>query len=157
VRETAALAETLTGVSLSSAAVSRLARPLDAQVAAFHRRPIALPVRYLLLDGLWVAVRESARTRRRVVPAAYGIAADGRRELLDYRQTMVESTAAWGRLLGFSRGRTGCTGGPDAPPASRDSVEQRLCRVVSDRHGCGYVRPSDLRLFASNRDMSAVG
>jgi putative transposase len=99
-RETAALATTLTGVPLSAAAVSRLARGLDAQVAAFHRRRIVFPARYLLLDGLWVSVRGGhGRAGRRVVLACYGIAADGRRELLDYRQAQGESTAAWGALL----------------------------------------------------------
>lgn len=99
-RETAALAGTLTGVSLSAAAVSRLARSLDAQVAAFHRRPVTFPARYLLCDGLWVSIRRPhGRAGRRVVLAAYGIAADGSRELLDYRQAMAESTAAWGTLL----------------------------------------------------------
>ena len=34
-------AETLTGVPLSAASISRLTRQLDDQVAAFHRRPIA--------------------------------------------------------------------------------------------------------------------
>jgi len=99
-RETAALAATLTGVNLSAAAVSRLARSLDAQVASFHRRPITFPARYLVLDGLWVSIRRPhGRAGRRVVLAAYGIAADGRRELLDYRQAMAESTTAWGNLL----------------------------------------------------------
>jgi transposase-like protein len=99
-RETAALAETLTGVRLSAASVSRLARALDAQVAAFHRRPIRLAARYLLVDGLWVSVRASARARRRVVLAAYGIDEHGRRELLDYRQAASESSAEWTRFLG---------------------------------------------------------
>ena len=100
VRETAALAETLTGVSLSAAAVSRLAARLDAQVAAFHRRPITFPARYLLVDGLWVSVRGSTgRAAERVILAAYGIDAAGNRELLDYRQATSESAAAWGALL----------------------------------------------------------
>ena len=99
-RETAALAETLTGVPLSAAAVSRLARDLDGQVAAFHRRPIIVPVRYLLVDGLWVSVRGSAgRTQRRVVLAAYGIDEHGQREMLDYRQGASESAAEWTRFL----------------------------------------------------------
>ncbi len=97
-RETATLAETLTGVSLSAASVSRLARQLDGQVAAFHRRPITFGAWYLLVDGLWLSVRQG-RTKRRVVLAAYGIAADGRRELLDYRQAASESSAEWSRLL----------------------------------------------------------
>jgi putative transposase len=100
VRETAALAQTLTGVALSAAAVSRLARSLDAQVAAFHRRPVTFPARYLLLDGLWISVRRGdGRASRRVILAAYGIDALGHRELLDYRQATGESTAAWSRLL----------------------------------------------------------
>jgi transposase-like protein len=99
-RETAALAETLTGVSLSAAAVSRLAVSLDAEVAAFHRRRITFPARYLLCDGLWVSVRGSAgRAGRRVILAVYGIDATGGRELLDYRQATAESAAAWGALL----------------------------------------------------------
>jgi len=99
-RETAALAETLTGVSLSAAAISRLVRSLDAQVAAFHRRPVTFRARYLLLDGLWVSVRRGdGRSQRRAVLAAYGIDEQGRRELLDYRQATGESTAAWSRLL----------------------------------------------------------
>jgi len=99
-RETAALAERLTGVSLSAAAVSRLTAQLDDQVAVFHHRPIRLPVRYLLLDGLWVSVRASnGHAYKRVVLAAYGISPDGRRELLDYRQALGESTTAWGTLL----------------------------------------------------------
>jgi len=99
-RETARLAETLTGVPLSAASVSRLTRRLDAQVAAFHRRPITLVARYLLVDGLWVSVRRaSGRATKRVVLAVYGIDAEGRRELLDYQQAASESAAAWGRLL----------------------------------------------------------
>lgn len=99
-RETAALAERLTGVPLSAASVSRLAAALDGRVAAFHRRPITLEVRYLLLDGLWLSVRDhSRRASRRVVLAAYGIDGAGRRELLDYRQASSESAAAWGTLL----------------------------------------------------------
>jgi putative transposase len=98
-RETAALATTLTGVSLSAASVSRLAAQLDAQVAAFHRRPVDFPARYLLCDGLWVSVRSSGRAQQRVVLAAYGIDAAGNRELLDYRQAASESAAEWRRLL----------------------------------------------------------
>jgi putative transposase len=99
-RETAALAQTLTGVPLSAAAISRLLRSLDAQVAAFHRRPVTFPARYLLLDGLWVSVRRAdGRASRRVILAAYGIDAHGHRELLDYRQATGESTAAWSLLL----------------------------------------------------------
>ncbi len=99
-RETAQLAHELTGVPLSAASVSRLAARFDDQVLAFHRRPISFPARYLLLDGLWVSVRNrTRRAQKRVVLAAYAIDEEGRRELLDYRQAASESAAAWGVLL----------------------------------------------------------
>jgi transposase-like protein len=41
----------------------------------------------------------SCHAAKRVVLAAHGISADGRRELLDYRQATAESTMAWGVLL----------------------------------------------------------
>jgi len=105
-RETAALAERLTGVSLSAATISRLTAQLDGQVASFHRRRMGMPVRYLLLDGLWVSVRGSdGHASKRVVLAAYGIGADGTRELLDYRQALSESAWAWGTLLRSLVGR----------------------------------------------------
>ncbi len=99
-RETARLATELTGLPLSAASVSRLAARLDAQVAAFHHRPIEGGARYLLLDGLWVSVRDrTRRAAKRVILAAYAIDEAGRRELLDYRQAASESAAAWGILL----------------------------------------------------------
>jgi len=98
-RETASLAETLTGVTLSATGVSRLVARLDGLVERFHRRPIVFPARYLLVDGLWVSVRQHGRAARRVILAVYGIDAHGRRELLDYAQATSESAAAWRRLL----------------------------------------------------------
>lgn len=63
-RETAALAQRLTGVSRSAAAASRLSGVLDGQIARFHRRPIRLPVRYRLLDGRWSPLALSSGPRR---------------------------------------------------------------------------------------------
>ncbi len=62
-RETAALAEALTGVPLSAASVSRLAAELDAQLAAFHRRPVA-PA------GALPAARRALGVRSRLRPGA---------------------------------------------------------------------------------------
>ena len=44
----------LLGERVSAATVSRVARTLDAAVAAFHRRPLANRYRALLLDGVSV-------------------------------------------------------------------------------------------------------
>ena len=127
-RETAALAETLTGVPLSRAAVSRLARALDAQVAAFHRRPITFPARYLLVDGLWVggpaprragpAARRPRRLRDRCGTGAGSCSTTARRP--------AESAAEWGRLLTLAR---------RARPRPRRGRARRRRRGRRDRRG----------------------
>ena len=128
-RETAALATTLTGVPLSAASVSRLARELDAQVAAFHRRSVAFAARYLLVDGLWVSVRSATRAQKRVVLAAYGIDEAGRRELLDYRQAASESAAEWRRLSPRSSpGASTPTRSSLSPPTGRAGSRRRSPR-----------------------------
>ncbi|MGD0863909.1 MAG: transposase [Candidatus Limnocylindrales bacterium] len=84
-REMAALAERLTGVSLSAAAVSRLTAQLDSAVAAFFiggRSACRCATCSSMAYGS--AVRgSSGHASKRVVLAAYGISADGHRELLD--------------------------------------------------------------------------
>jgi hypothetical protein len=135
-RETAALAETLTGVPLSLAAVSRLGRALDARVAAFHRRPMTFEARYLLCDGLWVSVRDrSGRAAKRVILAAYGIDTAGGRELLDYRQATAESAAAWGSSCARSSSGgsipRGSSSWPPTGPAGSPQRSPRRCPVPS--------------------------
>ena len=120
-RETAALAETLTGVPLSAASVSRLAAQLDAQVAAFHRRPVtfagALPARRRPV-GVG-PLRDPGH--KRVVLAAYGIDADGRRELLDYRQAAcgVGGRVGSSAHARSSRGASTPTRSSWSPPTGR--------------------------------------
>ena len=85
---------------LSAASVSRLVRALDAQVAAFHRRPITFPARYLLVDGLWVSVRGAAggpSDGSSWPPTASTSTAAGSCSTTVRRP--AESAAEWGRLL----------------------------------------------------------
>ena len=99
------LAERLTGVPRSAAAMSRLGRA--ARRAGGRVPPPADDVRGPLPPALRRAVglgpRPGRAGDRRVILAAYGIDAAGRRELLDYRQATAESAAAWGILLLLAR------------------------------------------------------
>ena len=67
----------LLGRPLSPATVSRVARTLDAAVAAFHRRHLANRCKALMPDGVVLARKTGADAVRRPVPVATGILPDG--------------------------------------------------------------------------------
>ena len=89
----------LLGRPLSAATVSRIAKTLDAAVAAFHRRPLANRYKALMLDGVVLARRTGAGALRRPVLVALGIRHDGKKEIIDFRLAASESAAEWERFL----------------------------------------------------------
>jgi len=93
-REVGELLERLWGVRLSASAVSDIVRVLDAEVRKFHKRTFEDVYRFLFLDGVWVKV-SGYQVVEKVVLVAYGVRADGRREVLDFRLAASESAAAW--------------------------------------------------------------
>ena len=99
----------LLGRPVSPATVSRVARTLDAAVAAFHRRPLANRYKALMLDGVVLARKTGAGAVRRPVLVALGILPDGRKEIIDFQLARGESAAEWERLL-TSLHRRGLTG-----------------------------------------------
>ena len=99
----------LLGRPVSPATVSRVARTLDAAVAAFHRRRLANRYKALMLDGVVLARKTGAGAVRRPVLVALGILPDGRKEIIDFQLARGESAAEWERLL-TSLHRRGLTG-----------------------------------------------
>jgi putative transposase len=88
------------GEAYSAQTISRITRGLDAAVEQFHRRPLGDHYLYLFLDGVVLKVRDgTGKMRKRTVLAAYGITAQGERELLAYRQVRGESEVAWTAFL----------------------------------------------------------
>jgi putative transposase len=112
VRSIGPILDGLLGLSISPAQVSRLAREWDHLVAQFHSRPLEDRYVYLFLDGIHLKRRSpprlfrklSERTRK-VVLVAYGITAEGVKELIGYRLENSEAEAGWRRLLGSLRQR----------------------------------------------------
>ena len=98
-RQVGAVLEGLLGEPVSAATVSRVARKLDVEVAAFHHAPLADDVRYLFLDGVTMRVKGAAHVQRRLVLCAYAITTTGERRLLDFRLAPSESQAAWEAFL----------------------------------------------------------
>ena len=108
-RQTGAVLEALCGHSLSATSVSRLTRSLEEQARRFHIRELQDRYRYLLLDGVYLRVRQADGVKRRVVLCAYGIAANGERELIDFQLARSEGQRAWEGFLNslFQRGLIG--------------------------------------------------
>lgn len=97
------------GERVSASTVSRIAKTLDAAVAAFHQRPLTNRYKALVLDGVVLARRTGAGAVRRPVLVALGITPENRKEIIDFRLAVSESAAEWDRFLSslFKRGLTG--------------------------------------------------
>lgn len=100
--------ERLFGRGISPQTVSNRLRELEREMARFHDRPLEDSYEVIVLDGLWLTVREVFASRK-VLLFAYGIKADGSRELIDYRLAQGESQAAWESFLNdlYMRGLEG--------------------------------------------------
>ena len=97
------------GEPVSASTVSRVAKQLDAEVAAFHRRKLSDNYRVLMFDGVMLSRKTGAGAIRRPVLVVLGIRPDGKKEVLDFRLAAGESQQAWEALLCdlYQRGLTG--------------------------------------------------
>jgi putative transposase len=100
---------TVLGERVSASTVSRIAKTLDAAVAAFHQRPLSNRYKALVLDGVVLSHKTGGGAVRRPVLVALGITKDNRKEIIDFRLAAKESQAEWDRFLTslFKRGLTG--------------------------------------------------
>lgn len=109
-RQVGRVLEPVLGECYSAQTISRITRQLDHAVAQFHRRPLRDDYVYIFLDGVALKMRDlAAKVRRRMVLVAYGVRANGQREILDYHFAHGESEAAWLEFLQglFLRGLEG--------------------------------------------------
>lgn len=97
------------GRPISAETVSRVAKTLDAAVAAFHRRPLKNQYTVLMLDGVVLARKTGAGALKRPVLVALGLRGDGKKEIIDFRLASSESAAEWERFLTdlYRRGLSG--------------------------------------------------
>lgn len=97
------------GERVSASTVSRIAKTLDAAVAAFHQRPLSNRYKVLVLDGVVLSRKTGAGAVRRPVLVALGITKENRKEIVDFRLATSESQADWDRFLSslYRRGLTG--------------------------------------------------
>lgn len=108
-REVGEVLEPVLGARPSAQTVSRVTQALDSAVRRFHWRGLPDDIRYLLLDGVTMKVKQPGGVAKKLVLTAYGIRANGRRVLLDFRIGQSESQAQWEAFLEdlFRRGLEG--------------------------------------------------
>jgi putative transposase len=145
----------LLGCTVSAETVSRVAKTLDAAVAAFHRRPLKDAYKVLMLDGVVLARKTGAGAIRRPVLVALAIRPDGKKEVIDFRLAKSESAAEWEAFLTdlIRRGLTGerlemvCVDGGQgllaALPTALPGVPVQRCWAHKIRNVLDKVRKAD--------------
>lgn len=87
--------ESLCGERVSKSTVSKLAKSLEEEVRAYIQRPVDDGFVVLFLDGLSVKIRRELKAERWLLLVAYGIRADGSRELISFQRYRSEAEACW--------------------------------------------------------------
>ena len=114
----------LCGTEFSKSTVSELCKKLDPIVDAWNNRSLShTPFPFVLVDALYLKIREDGRVINRGVLVGMGINEDGRRELLGMMVGDTESEKSWSEFFSWLKQR-GLHG---------------VDLVVSDDHG-GLVR-----------------
>lgn len=97
------------GEPVSPSTVSEIAKQLDRSVEAYHQRALSDQYEALVLDGIVLRRKTGTGAQRRTMLVALGIKADGKKEMIDFRQVLGESKTAWEGFLNhlYQRGLKG--------------------------------------------------
>jgi putative transposase len=142
--------------AVSAATVSNVCKLLDDHVERFHHRALLDRYKYLLLDGVSVRLRLVGAVQRRMVLCAYGITAEGKRELIDYLIVKAEGEDTWKAFL-LDLYRRGLSGGAlslvvtDGQKGAAKAIAFVWPRVAHQRCWVHKLRNLSNRLKASQR------
>ncbi len=152
----------VTGEVVSAQTVSKVSRSLDRLVKAFQQVRLNDEWVYLFLDGVSLRVRRPAGRQRVQMLVAYGVRADGSRQLLGFLRSAGESQAAWEGLLQdlYRRGlegqnlqliiTDGCAGLAAALETVYPRVPHQRCWVHKMRNILEKVRKRDYNLVKAD-------
>src|SRR3989338_4538020 len=100
--------KTFIGGAISHTTASRLIQSLEGDLQAFRTRPIEDKYKYLLIDGLWIKVKDG-RLKEKVILFALGITADNQKEIIAFKVAKGETEAEVTALLNdlYRRGLEG--------------------------------------------------
>ncbi len=91
--------EHLNGTQPSASTVSRVFHTLDAEYAAWKKRPLAEHYAYCFADGTYFSVIYEQEGCKMPILAVIGVRADGQREVLAFSVGDRENQDAWEQLL----------------------------------------------------------
>lgn len=160
-RQVGRIVATFTGEPVSAQTVSRLTRGLDAAVEVFHHAPLQDEWAYLFLDGVSLRMRRPGSRKRVHMLVAYGVKADGTRQLLAFVRSQGESQSDWEGLLrdlqqrGISSKKLqmiitdGCPGLAAAIKTLCPRVLHQRCWVHKMRNLVNGVRKKDQEAIAA--------
>jgi putative transposase len=98
-RKVEALVQSLGIAGMSKSEVSRLCGSLDEEVRAFRERRLDAEYPYVWLDARYEHIREDGRVLSMAVIGAYGLRADGVREVLGITVGVSEDAVLWREFL----------------------------------------------------------
>lgn len=142
-RKVEALVQTLGIGGISKSEVSRMAASLDAQVEPFRGRPLEAEYPYVWLDARYEKVRADGRVQGMAVVVAYGVRADGVREVLGVDVTTGEHVVFWRAFLQslIARGLRGVRLViSDAHPGLRQAIREVFVGAAWQRCRVHFMR-----------------
>jgi transposase-like protein len=97
------------GDAVSHTTASKLIRTLEGGLQAFRTRKIEDKYKYLLLDGLWVKVKDGNKLKEKVVLFILGITLDNKKEIVAFKLARKETEEEVTALLNdvYRRGLEG--------------------------------------------------
>jgi putative transposase len=93
-----AIAEQLTGRSVSAQTVSTIVQRTDEELEQYRAKPIEDKYEFVFLDGIYDKIREIG-LERKVLLCALGMTKDGKKEILSFHLVDAESEANWTEFL----------------------------------------------------------
>ena len=105
-RKVTQITEELCGTEFSKSTVSELCKRLDPIVTGWNNRPLSdREFPFILVDALYLKVREDGRVRSRGVMVGIGVNSDGYREVLGLMLGDTESLASWSEFFSWLKQR----------------------------------------------------
>ncbi len=140
---------------ISAQTVSRICQSLDREVTAYHRRSLNDHYLYLFFDGISMKVKGASQVHKKQILVAYGITLEGKKEIIEFRQSTSESANQWEALLRdlYQRGlegqscqliaTDGCPGLHQALEIVYPYIPKQRCWAHKLRNVANYIRRQD--------------
>lgn len=135
-RKVKRITEELCGHEFKRSTVSELAKGLDAEVEAWNERPLEGDYPFVLFDAMHVKVRRDGAVRSTSILIAFGINAQGFREVLGIRIAGSETESGWLETFRWLK-RRGLTG---VEVAASDAHEGLVRALEQTFHGAIWQR-----------------